>query len=68
MYKRRTRLSSFFSSKLIKSCSNLERMSVVRDYAEFTNLIVFGPNVVQLEIETIVNIGNNFWMVIRLYP
>lgn len=43
-------------------------MSVVRDYAEFMNLTVFGPTVVQLVMKTIVNIENSFWMVVRLYP
>ena len=62
------RVSSFFSSKLIVSCMNLERMSVVRDCVEFTNLSIFGPKVVQLEMKTIVNIGNSCWMVSRLYP
>lgn len=47
---------------------NLERMSVVRDYAEFTNLTIFGPKVAKLENKTIVNIGNSFWMVIGVYP
>ena len=43
-------------------------MSVVCDYVEFMNLTTFGPKVVQLEIKTFVNIRNNFWVVIRLYP
>ena len=43
-------------------------MSVVRDYAEFMNLTVLGPKVVQLVMKTIVNIENSFWMVVRLYP
>ena len=68
LFKRHTRLSSFFSSKLIKSCSNLERMSVVRDYAKFMSSIVFGTKFVPLEMKTFVNIGNSFGKVITLYP
>ena len=49
LYVRRTRVSSFFSSKLIESCTKLEHTSVVRDYVEFKNLKVFGPKVVQPE-------------------
>ena len=62
------RISNFLSSKLIVSCTNLEHMSVVRDCAEFTNLSILVPKVVQLEMKTIVNIGNSCWMVLRLYP
>jgi len=58
----------FFSSKLIVGCTNLKRNWFVQDYTKFTNLTNFGPKVVQLEVKTIVNIGNNFWMVLRLYP
>ena len=47
LYVRCTRVSSFFSSKLIESCTKLECISVVLDYAEFTNLTIFGPKVVQ---------------------
>ena len=65
---RPSRVSSFFSSKLIESCTKLECTSVVWDYAEFTNLTVFGPKVVQPEMKTNVNIGNSFWTVIRHYP
>ena len=61
-------ISIFLSSKLIESCTKLELTSVVRDYAEFTNLAVFRPKVVQLEMKTKVNIGISFWMVIKLYP
>ena len=68
MYIRHKRVSSFFLSKLIESCMKLERTSVVQDYAEFTNLTVFGPKVVQLVMKTIVNIEYSFWMVVRLYP
>ena len=68
MFKRCTRLSSFFSSELIDSCTNLEHMSVVRDYAKFTNSIVFGTKFVPLEMKTFVNIGNGFGKVITLYP
>ena len=39
---RRTRISSFFSSKLSGSCTNLEHTSLVWEYAECTNLTVFG--------------------------
>ena len=46
----------------------LKCTSVVQDNVEFTNLTFFGPKVVQLEMKTIVNIGNKFWMVLRLYP
>ena len=46
----------------------LEHTSVVRDYAELTNLAIFGPKVVQPEMNTNVNIGNSFWMVIRIFP
>ena len=62
------RISSFFSSKLIESCTKLEHTSVVRDYVEFKNLKVFGPKVVQLEMKTNENFENNFWMIIRPYP
>ena len=62
------RVSSFFSLKLVMSCMNLKHTSIVWDYAEFTNLTIFGLKVVQLEIKTIVNTENNFWMVIRCYP
>ena len=48
LYVRRTRVSSFFSSKLIGSYTNLDHMSVVWGYAEYTNLTVFGPKVVQV--------------------
>ena len=54
------RVSSFFSSKLVVSCMNIECTSVVQDYVEFTNFTVFGPKVVQLEMKTIMNIGNSF--------
>ena len=67
LFKRRTRLSSFFSLELIESCMNLERMSVVRDYAKFMNSIVFGTKFVPLEMKTFVNIGNSFGKVITLY-
>ena len=67
-YVRCTRVSNFFSSKSIESCTKLKRTSVVRDYAKFPNLTVFGPKVIQPEMKTNVNIGNSFWMVIRLYP
>ena len=55
---------SFFSSKLIEICMNLEHTNFVRDYVGYTNLIVFDPKVVKLEMNTIVNIGNIFWMVL----
>ena len=61
-------LSCFFSSKLNECCTNLECIAVVRDYATYTNLVIFGPKVVQLEMKTIVNIGNIFWMVLKTYP
>ena len=68
LYIRRRRVSSFFSSKLIESCTKLKRTSVVWDYAKFMNLAIFGPKVVQPEMNTNVNIGNSFWMVIRIFP
>ena len=52
------RVSSFFSSKLIESCMKLEHTSVARDYAELTNLAIFGPKVVQPEMKTNVNFGS----------
>ena len=49
-YVKRMGVSSFFSSKLIESCTKLKHTSVVQDYAEFTNLTIFGPKVVQPEM------------------
>jgi len=43
--------------RLIVGCLNLKLSIFVRDYAKFTNLTIFGPKVVQLEMKTIVNIG-----------
>ena len=68
MYIRRMRVSSFFTSKLIEICTNLEHTNVVQNFAEYTNLAVFEPKVVKFEMKTIVNIGNIFWMVLRHYP
>ena len=64
-YIRCTRVSTFFSSKLIDSCTNLECTSVVQDYAKDMNLKLFGPKVEQLEMKTIVNIESKSWMVLR---
>ena len=41
--------------------------TVVKDYAKFTYLIVFGMKFVPLEMKTFVNIGNSFGTVITLY-
>ena len=54
------RVSSFISSKLIVSCTDLKPMMFVLDYAKFMYLKIFRPKVVQLEMKTIVNIGKIF--------
>ena len=41
LYIRRRRVSSFFSSKLIESCTKLKRTSVVWDYAKFLRIWQF---------------------------
>ena len=61
-------VSRFFPSKLIEISMNIECASFVQVSVVYTNLIVFRPKVVQLEMETIVNIGNIFWIVLRHYP
>ena len=52
----------------LRVCTKQERTTIAQNYAKFKNFIVFGTKFVPLEMKTFVNIGNNFWMVITLYP